>query len=580
MNRCLSSRLVAIALGLVCLATTLSPQVVACDQCGHSSCSSCSQSMTTGCTSCGGGCDGACQSSTTCYTVHCDDEGILDKSATVLKAIHHRAKSLFGIRKRGAGCDSCDQANCDSCPTGSCSQPTCGVEAVYAPRPTYAEPDCGCEQNVATGSCGCYEVTVCDAGTSRGLLAKFFKERENARRSCDHSPSCGCEISEPSCGVETNLCDSPPEPSCGCESQSKCECGPSRSGGLLEELLRRRRAALSAPSCGCETSPSCGSEISPSCGCESTSSCSSGSCSGGSLFGKLFSKREAGCDCQSTACEAGPSCGCESPVATPSCGCESNYTEPGCGAEASISDGCTSCQQGASSHTHAYSQPHQSVQPYVAPEYTQPQPHYHSPQVHEQHLANPAPVVDPHVAAPGVTPTPIQPSPVQPEVSSPYRTPAQPPVELQPVPAPAPPTVPRSNPPSSIRSVPDSEINPFLDDAVNRVRRVPTRPVNYRMNSRAETPSAVAPYGDRYDPQASNSRNQVGVRLRLSDVFEKLDANETSRPEPVLARTLVPQEQEENVVAMDDVWQPRSKRNRRDQTGQGREVITASATGY
>lgn len=53
--------------------------------------------------------------------------------------------------------------------------------------------------------------------------------------------------------------------------------------------------------------------------------------------------------------------------------------------------------------------------------------------------------------------------------------------------------------------LPDAELDPFMDDAVNRIRKVPARRINYQVPKKL-------PYGNRYDPQASN-----GVRVQLRD---------------------------------------------------------------
>lgn len=53
--------------------------------------------------------------------------------------------------------------------------------------------------------------------------------------------------------------------------------------------------------------------------------------------------------------------------------------------------------------------------------------------------------------------------------------------------------------------LPDSEIDPFMDDAANRIRKVPAKRINYEIPQKQ-------PYGNRYDPQASR-----GIRLHLND---------------------------------------------------------------
>ena len=68
------------------------------------------------------------------------------------------------------------------------------------------------------------------------------------------------------------------------------------------------------------------------------------------------------------------------------------------------------------------------------------------------------------------------------------------------------PTVtPESTMPTVPAPIPDSQVDPFMDDAVNRIRKVPAKRINYQVPRKQ-------PYGNRYDPQASR-----GVRLHLKD---------------------------------------------------------------
>ena len=80
------------------------------------------------------------------------------------------------------------------------------------------------------------------------------------------------------------------------------------------------------------------------------------------------------------------------------------------------------------------------------------------------------------------------------------------------VPAPPPPTKAPQTVPESSRQQPDREVDPFLDDEVNRVRRVPAKPIRYQGKASNRTS-----YGEAFDPQASKG----GVRFRFSDLNEE-----------------------------------------------------------
>ena len=105
-------------------------------------------------------------------------------------------------------------------------------------------------------------------------------------------------------------------------------------------------------------------------------------------------------------------------------------------------------------------------------------------------------------------------------------------MNLDPVPAPAPPT--ETQPSLESAPLPDSQIDPFMDDAVNRVRRVPAKAINYRMNSESSSKPA---YGDTFDPQANNR-----VRLRMSDINSSVEyvSVEEGRAGQLESRSVVP----------------------------------------
>jgi hypothetical protein len=141
------------------------------------------------------------------------------------------------------------------------------------------------------------------------------------------------------------------------------------------------------------------------------------------------------------------SCGCE--LNGPSCGCE--LREPTCRCE--LREPTCGCELAPNSGYHKHPS-----------DKTAPAPH--------QYL---------HDAAPLPVPVPRQ---VAPQTPPPYVVP-------QPIPQPLPPK--------------DSEVDPFRDDSASRLRRIPTRTIQYRETTPASRPT--------FDPQASQS----GAQQRVSD---------------------------------------------------------------
>jgi hypothetical protein len=137
----------------------------------------------------------------------------------------------------------------------SCCEPTCGCEI---------EPACGCE--VAPAPCCEPAPACCEPACGHhhvGLLARL-KARCAAKHSCCE-PTCGCEVVEPACGCEVapEPCCTP-APVC-CEPVACC--GGRHHVGLFAKIKAHcaaKHSCCAEPTCGCEVvEPTCGVE--PAC---------------------------------------------------------------------------------------------------------------------------------------------------------------------------------------------------------------------------------------------------------------------------------------------------------------------------
>ncbi len=172
------------------------------------------------------------------------------------------------------------------------------------------------------------------------------------------------------------------------------------------------------------------------------------------------------------------------------CGCE--LSEPSCGCESSQVCDCQRHAGNDVSHEHHqfFNDSHylQDVepaqrQPQLPPSATHQMAPYAAPTPAPQRI----PLVEPSVPA----------RPSAPHIDDYQRVPQ---FERHPsTPTPLQPRVPELVP------LPDSEVDPFRDDAATRVRRIPSRTIQYRQ--------PTSNYGQNYDPQASHD----GVRLRWTD---------------------------------------------------------------
>lgn len=178
-------------------------------------------------------------------------------------------------------------------------------------------------------------------------------------------------------------------------------------------------------------------------------------------------------------CRSCATCGCEATeTGEATCGCE--LREPSCGCELHESCNC---------HTHADASPpsshHQHA--YDSPPIQRGAQTYAQPQMAPRPAPTPVPQATPYVE-------PYAPNERYNSPAETYRQPA-PYHELQPMPQRVPETVP----------LPDNKVDPFRDDAATRIRKIPSRTIQYRQ------PEAA--YRQNYDPQASNEP----YHARLSD---------------------------------------------------------------
>lgn len=196
-------------------------------------------------------------------------------------------------------------------------------------------------------------------------------------------------------------------------------------------------------------------------------------------------------------CDAHATCGCE--LSEPTCGCE--LKEPSCGCESPESCDCR-MHAGDSSH-HLHQHVHQDALPGANSTPSQRYLPYSQP---VEPFAAPIPI--PQRArensrqAPNVQLGPTNDHNIQPAPGSERQ-------QLNPVQPKVPDLVP----------LPDSEVDPFRDDAATRVRRIPTRAIQYRQPSTTHHRS--------YDEQARHD----GVRIQWNDALAPAASQRLSRKE-------------------------------------------------
>lgn len=514
-------------LTLFCSFVSIGPGRIteACDRCGSTACDQCAVS----CNSCD---SSGCSS--------CDRGGILDHTADIFKRFHARTKELLK-RPAKSGCDSQCDGGCN-CPTPA--EPTCRATLCDAtPYTTCDSPTCDAAPMLQAGP-------ACESFGSgcEPLLKRLFAPKTSR---CGVLTTCGWTNPNLACDVSGYVPPAAPvyAPSCGCESQSSTctSCSQSKSGhGLLTNLFKKHSASscdcdAPAPSCGCETTA-------PSCGVEA--SCGSKPKVG--LLNKLFQKhKQPSCGCENVTpdcgCEAAPSCSCE--TAAPSCGCETSVScEPSCGAEQK------KCLGGSSLFERLFTK--KAKGPGCGCEIEATCGAEQSPCACNT-CQTPASV-------PNVVPQYAEPAPTQQLKDPVYQAPAQPMDMDSPVPAPQPPTRQRDAVPPPAR-VPDAQIDPFMDDAVNRVRRVPAKTIQYQMPATSTQERSQPSYGEAYDPQASNGP----VRMRFSDWSSEVEIRPASHTTTGQLHSVVPASatQLRPVPRLDTETSSRTTRTRQSASG-------------